>query len=757
MPFIISEEVSQEEREATAFLLRHFGPLPVGSDINIRPIVKGRGVVGERWFHNPAEAARYALQMAPGADVYYGVNPRETGRGDKTGVTYITCLHADVDFKAFSSPHDALEALLDFEMEVTDVVHSGNGLHAYWQLNPVVEATADNVAYLEALMQRLYYRLGGGSLDGVQDVSRILRVPGTLNHKDSPAKLVRVIHSSEKSYAATDFEAVLPLLPKKVSRLISHHHPQYEAPDVQQLQEMLGHVDPNLPYAEWVSVLMAIHSVLPGNDGLIMAEEWCAAMRESAGQQCDVERRWKGFRRQGYSLGTLIHYALEGGWQPVVPKPVKSGRGPGLEREVQEALTQREANRLKVWQGILHNTPEVTAAELPPVLRAAVEHVAPLGIAFQGDWNQMLTITFWSSLFPHIKFENLNLTLWFLGLGPQGVGKNRTSDEVHALTRTVQEARGEEVIPFTSGSTVGMLRRLEGENQRMLAYYAEFVGFLKSLKSDSSSNLSELMCNVYDGRGIAHQLSQEEIVGKNPYLTVVATTTPRALRDYGSRDDLNNGYLSRFWFCAPNALDLLADMSRNEEERAGAAEILLDHLRGLPELEKARFDTPGGLAPPALIEYMARLGLGSGRVLDLEEEMDADNIPSGRLIARVKKVSALLELGEILPRHEGKTLLVSERNVALAIRLVERANAYAQRAARWISASKDEGAGDKILLKLKANKDGLTARELQQMTHYQKRELEAALELLIDDGSIGAFSGGISGKKVIYKLTGVRA
>jgi hypothetical protein len=66
--------------------------------------------------------------------------------------------------------------------EPTLVVDSGHGLHLYWRLNtPVILDTSASREFVESVLRGMYLEL---CADSVQDVSRLLRLPGFLNVKD---------------------------------------------------------------------------------------------------------------------------------------------------------------------------------------------------------------------------------------------------------------------------------------------------------------------------------------------------------------------------------------------------------------------------------------------------------------------------------------------------------------------------------------------------------------------------------------------
>lgn len=142
--------------------------------------------------------------------LYFGVALRKnTSGGGKNDVGCCTAVFADIDFKDIE-PEEARKLLSEFPFKPSIIVKSGNGLHVYWLLKePVV---AGDFPKLEAINRGMlkYMR----AQIGPQDVSRILRLPGTLNIKKKypnpkPVTTVTWFHP-ENRYILDDFEQYLP-------------------------------------------------------------------------------------------------------------------------------------------------------------------------------------------------------------------------------------------------------------------------------------------------------------------------------------------------------------------------------------------------------------------------------------------------------------------------------------------------------------------------------------------------------------------
>jgi P4 family phage/plasmid primase-like protien len=142
-------------------------------------------------------------------NVYTMVNSVKDGtlasnnaRGDVNDINRLNALWADLDYKDSGignletalSMIDNLSAILG--TNPTAIVHSGHGLQPYWAIEDG-EITDMNRTYVAGISRRfgqLIQRVAemyGGKVDNVSDLPRVLRAPGTINHKD-PANPVEV-------------------------------------------------------------------------------------------------------------------------------------------------------------------------------------------------------------------------------------------------------------------------------------------------------------------------------------------------------------------------------------------------------------------------------------------------------------------------------------------------------------------------------------------------------------------------------------
>lgn len=181
------------------------------------------------FFTLSTEASHYALRSAATQDVYFGVGliqGEPKSRGCAEDVSAIGCLWADIDL--FGPVHnkprlpktegEARALLAEMPLPPSAVVRTGHGLHAYWLLHEpwhIADGTARNqVAELAHGWHGLLCQLAARhdwQLENLGELARLMRVPGTLNHRGTEALPVTVTDwYPERRYERGDFEPFLP-------------------------------------------------------------------------------------------------------------------------------------------------------------------------------------------------------------------------------------------------------------------------------------------------------------------------------------------------------------------------------------------------------------------------------------------------------------------------------------------------------------------------------------------------------------------
>ena len=164
--------------EAIRFLRTWFDGC--GGLVELRAIQGKKKNVERRFFpvDQPEEIAEWAAGLQDW-DVYYGVCTRkDDSSGKETNLRDMPGLWLDFDFKEFAAGEIEVMDILDvFKYPPGLLVHSGGGIHPYWKFERSVPPTLKMKGQLKGLCRHL------GADPAATDLSRIMRLPGTMNHK----------------------------------------------------------------------------------------------------------------------------------------------------------------------------------------------------------------------------------------------------------------------------------------------------------------------------------------------------------------------------------------------------------------------------------------------------------------------------------------------------------------------------------------------------------------------------------------------
>ncbi|MDE5600280.1 MAG: DUF927 domain-containing protein, partial [Oscillospiraceae bacterium] len=181
-----------------------------------------------KWFKmvEIEKIAKTAETIGKRTNVFFGVGLRKkillNGlRGSEKDISCITTLYADIDVKGDAHAQKSLPETIDeavnflnnLKIKPSIIVSSGNGIHSYWLLDKPFEIeTEDDKNYVSHVFKSFGKYVNckakklGWKLDNVYDLARILRVPGTINHKLKNNVKCKVIQSNLYRYSLENFK-----------------------------------------------------------------------------------------------------------------------------------------------------------------------------------------------------------------------------------------------------------------------------------------------------------------------------------------------------------------------------------------------------------------------------------------------------------------------------------------------------------------------------------------------------------------------
>ena len=160
-----------------------------------------------------------------GVNVWHSINPvcvqpTDGKRGDETVVSYQIACVVDIDISSNAHKSDNLatsfeeaKSFLPFTPSI--IINSGYGLHAYYIFETPIKITNENREQLKRrnnlLLEIIRLRANGKKIDGVGDLPRIMRTPGTFNYKlgkeNSP--LCHIVEDSGLRFTPDELDAKL--------------------------------------------------------------------------------------------------------------------------------------------------------------------------------------------------------------------------------------------------------------------------------------------------------------------------------------------------------------------------------------------------------------------------------------------------------------------------------------------------------------------------------------------------------------------
>ena len=183
-----------------------YGAEPDGAYVELRWRLRtGRGMGREFVAVRDPRLADVIQARGRETDLYVGVAPRRRLEGTRAAVERCHALFVDCD-----TP-ESIAALDAFRPSPSMVVNSGHGKHGYWSLWPPVGPDE-----LEHANRRLARALGADMR--ATDAARILRPPGTFNHKSGAPVAVTLERLEVEVYTAEQVTGGLPDPPDSRAR-----------------------------------------------------------------------------------------------------------------------------------------------------------------------------------------------------------------------------------------------------------------------------------------------------------------------------------------------------------------------------------------------------------------------------------------------------------------------------------------------------------------------------------------------------------
>jgi putative DNA primase/helicase len=325
--FLINQQLMRESQSAYLRLVRT-GPGVLGFKTT-------QGSFHEKHFTNDAQALALISANGGSADTWVSMATYSDPNASRSqdNVEGLCALWVDVDAHE-DSKYETVEAvqaalqvfLIHTNLPKPTVINlTGYGVHAIWAFTEVIkrnewQPVADK-------LQDLAGRMLLGADPITADAARILRVPGTLNFRDSENPKLAMfqktgvgLHGFDDIASAID-QALLkfPALAKTRGKHTSAKKFDSPATDtnIALVKAMLSAIDPDIGYCEWRDVVWAVAAT--GWDcSYVLARSWSS--QGATWDEAAFNRVWDGFdASRGIGFGTLAYHAQKSGYGGALP------------------------------------------------------------------------------------------------------------------------------------------------------------------------------------------------------------------------------------------------------------------------------------------------------------------------------------------------------------------------------------------------------------------------------------------------------
>jgi len=437
---------------------------------------------------------------------------------------------------------------LDFKAESNFVVHTGGGgWHIYY--------TRPNG---DALVSKL------NDYPGIDFKSSGFVVGADSHHESGNTYEIEKGHPVD---VAAPPQALIDLLKKAESHRATVNGSPVDVSD-SDIAEMLGHLDPDCDYDQWIKIGMSIHHAT-GGAGFEQWCDWSANGSKFPGSD-KLERHWHSFGKSANpaTLGTLVYYAEKNGYSLPVTFEADIHVNESQDIDIKDIDLLRPpgfVGQLTAWINNQCLFPREHVAVAGALL--AVGAIGGLKYTDQerkgARPNLMLFCSAGSSTGKEAIEEAVNAILVNAGMGVSVYGSIKSEqemirnfisnptaiyliDEIGLFLNKISNAKGTPYLEGIIGTMLSAFTKTNGtlkpsgdvkkqakkEAQTELAALEKLKDENEKINEERYSELQQLVAELDEGI-------------KRPFLSLMGFTTPQTFNSIVNSDMVSNGFIGR--------------------------------------------------------------------------------------------------------------------------------------------------------------------------------------------------------------------
>lgn len=425
----------------------------------------------------------------------------------------------------------------DLILQPSVVIRTSEGRHSFlWKFD---ELQPPDVG--EDISKRIaYYHADAGMDKSGWDLTQLLRVPGTYNHKYSPPQQIsKAVIDTEAVYRVQDFSDY-PEVEKatKQPKLTEIELPEESAKDIldkykHQLSPRAFDLFAVVPTGDWSGKLWELE--LTCLEAGMSSEEAFVVVRDSA---CNKYRRDQ--RPDGFLWKEVQRAAIHVEERRSLPPEIEDGT-PHVSLDPPKLLTDDEREHVQQDKTFIEQY-----TDWAKTLGDAAEQYHPVG-----------AFVILSSLLSGVislptSFGVVKPNLWFMILADTTLTRKSTAmDNATDLLMDVDD----EALLATDGSIEGLLTAMGTRpNKPSLFLRDEVTGLIDAITNKSYlSGMMETLTKLYDGKNMKRILRSETIDVRDPIFIMFTGGIRGKMMELLNYEHVSSGFLPRFVFVTADA------------------------------------------------------------------------------------------------------------------------------------------------------------------------------------------------------------
>jgi hypothetical protein len=347
---------------------------------------------------------------------------------------------------------------------------------------------------------------------------------------------------------------------------------------VDQVAQMLTFVRKVDDRERWMKVGMSLKSAL-GEAGRAPWDSW--SRQSSKFDAADQDKHWDSFKAGGgVTIGTLIYFAKEGGWQP-----------PRRPARVVLVHTPRRKPNNQPAPDVVDERQKPPAFPIQCIRGTGKTYIEEL--KDRGEWPGEFLFAEWRSI--HAMLMNRRVGLGAakprfahchdLIVGESGITHKNTSI---GRTADIVRAAAPYIRTFNNVSSIeGVLEEMAPHKSRgrLLSYPIAFIAageysfLVASQQRQATSNLIPVLNDAYDGVDPLTVTRKRPPIVHNSFLNLMTGCTPAWIENYADKEGSDLGRFNRFFiFYAAQDRDMPRAKHLSPTERDHFAKMFSDQI-----------------------------------------------------------------------------------------------------------------------------------------------------------------------------------